>query len=186
MKRSAGVVAVLPTMLLLVCGTACGGGSSAGSGATSDGPDPDRNVIRQGLADVVARAQPGPGDAAEGQCFGNTLMGQTTPQQLQDVGVLDASYRVVEHLPKLPEDLAETWAGAQLRCTDFVERSAQAQEEISHGGLDPEAYADCLRGALSEDELRAAMVDTLTGDWGGADLDRFSAAQGDCAARSPR
>jgi hypothetical protein len=185
-KRSAGAAAVplaaLLTGVLLVCGSAC----DARSDGSSEGPDPDRNAIRQGLADVVARARPGPGEAGEGQCFGNTLMGQTTPEQLQDAGVLDASYRVVDHLPKLPEDLAEVWARAQLRCTDFVERSAQAQEEISHGGIDPEAYADCLRGALSEDQLRAALVDTLTGDWDGADLDRFSAAQGACAARSPR
>jgi hypothetical protein len=181
-KRSAAVAAALLTALVVAGASACDGDGSGGS----DGAEPDRDAIRAGLAAVVARPEPVAGDADEDTCFANTLMGQTTPEQLRDAGVLDASYRVVEHLPKLPEDLAETWAGAQLRCTDFVERSAQAQEEISHGGLDPEAYADCLRGALSEDELRAAMVDTLTGDWGGADLDRFSAAQGDCAARSPR
>jgi hypothetical protein len=180
-KRSAGVVAALLAGLLLACGSACDSGADNDAG----GADPDRDSIRAGLADAVARDQPGPDDAAEGECFASTLTGQTTPQQLQDAGVLDASYRVVEHLPKLPEDLAEVWARAQLRCTDFVERSAQAQEQISHGAVDPEAYADCLRDALTDEQLRAAVVDSLTGDWDGNDLARFSAAQGDCAARSP-
>lgn len=178
MTRPAGPLVALLVGLLLATASACDRGA--------EGPDPDRDAIRQGLVDVVARAHPGPGDAAEGTCFATTLMGQTTPAQLRDAGVLDASYRVVPHLPKLPQGLAETWARAQLRCTDFVARSAQAQAELSHGAIDPEAYAACLHAALTEDQLRAAVVDTLTGDWEGADLGRFSAAQGDCAARSRR
>ncbi|MCW2793728.1 MAG: hypothetical protein JWO76_2826 [Nocardioides sp.] len=190
MTRSAGTTTALPAvpmsvlLPLLLLGLLVGSVTGCDDGA--DGPEPDRGAIRTGLAAAVARAEPAPGDADEGTCFANTLMGQTTPEQLRDAGVLDASYHMVERLPKLPEELAEVWAAAQLRCTDFVGLSAQAQAKLSHGGVDPEAYADCLHAALTDDQLRAALVDTLTGDWDGADLDRFTSAQGTCASRSHR
>jgi hypothetical protein len=177
-------VCALVLALVLASATACDAGS-AGPGP-GPGPRPDADAIRTELADVVARAEPGPGDAEEGACFATTLLEQTTPDQLRDAGVLDASYHVAKDLPKLPEALAETWVDAQFRCTDFVARSAQAQEKISHGNVEPDAYAACLRDTLTDGQLRAAVVDTLTGDWDGADLDRFSTAQGDCAAESRR
>lgn len=176
MKRPVGPLPALLMGLLL--------GSVSGCDGQAVGPEPDRGAIRSGLAAVVTDQSGSPTD--EGTCFANTLMGQATPAQLRDAGVLDASYRVVEHLPSLPEGLAETWARAQLRCTDFVASSAEAQATLSHGAIDPDTYAACLHDALTDDQLVAAMVDTLTGDWKGADLGRFSDAQSECAARSPR
>jgi hypothetical protein len=175
--------------VIRMCGLVVGllmGLSTGCSAGESDGPDPDRDAIRAGLAALVTDDRTDPRDVEDGTCFANALMGQTTPEQLRDAGVLDASYAVKDKLPRVSEDLAETWVLAQFRCVDFVEKSAQAQVAITHGKVDAAAYAACLRAALTDDQLRAAVVDTLTGDWDGADLTRFSAAQRDCGHTSQR
>ena len=98
--------------------------------------------------------------------------------------MLDASYAVVTTLPALPEPMAETWVDAQAGCVDLVDASARAQAKVTHGAIDTEGYAACLRDALSDDELRAAQVATLEGDFGAAAVERFTQAQTSCARES--
>lgn len=192
MTRTSALLLTLPA-LLLVATTGCADGGPAGgsrSGSTGDaagpaaGPDPD--AIRSGLASLVTDGHATSAATADGTCFADALLDRTSPQELRDAGVLDPSYAVVGKVPQLPEALAQAWVTAQFACTDFVEQSARAQAAISHGRVDADAYAACLHGALPAAELRAAVVDTLTGTWDGPALGRFSAAQAACSRQSLR
>jgi hypothetical protein len=168
---------LLVVLALLLPATACSGdGSSTGGGAT---PDPAR--VRAGLTALYAGDHASAADRADGACFARELTSRTTPERLREAGVLDASYDVVDELPVLPRDTAESWAAAQLACADFVEAAARAQERISHGAVDPGRYAACLRHALDDEALRAALVATLTGDLDGPAVRRLTLAQARCA-----
>ncbi len=186
MTRTSALLLALPALLLAATAGCDDGGPAGGPGASSGGPDPDRDTIRSGLSSLVDGGHPTPEERADGTCFADALLDRTTPQALRDAGVLDTSYAVVTKLPRLPEGLAQTWVSAQFACTDFVEQSARAQAEISHGKVDADAYAACLHDALPAEDLRAAVVDTLTGSWDGPALARFSAAQADCSRQSHR
>ena len=69
---------------------------------------------------------------------------------------------------------------AQFACADFVEQSTRALEAHSKGELDPEAYAACLREALTDEELRAAVVASLTGTCEAPEVTALADAQGRC------
>lgn len=173
---------LLAALTLLVTG--CSGPSDDPSSGPSDEASPDAGAIRSGLAGLFAGDHPSGRDTRNGACFAEALMGLTTPADLRDAGVLDASYAVVPEQPPLPRDLAEVWASAQFECTDFVEESARAQVSISHGKVDGEAYAACLRDALTDEDIRDAVVESLIGTFDGAAVDRFSRVQGECARNS--
>ena len=164
-------------LALLLPVTAC----SSHAGSTGGGADPDPARVRAGLAALYAGDHADAADRADGACFARELTSRTTPERLREAGVLDASYDVVDELPVLPRHTAEAWAAAQLACADFVEAAARAQERISHGAVDPERYAACLRAALDDEELREALVATLTGDVDGPDVRRLTRAQARCA-----
>ena len=66
---------------------------------------------------------------------------------------------MVAELPPLPPEVAGKWVDAQFACTDFVEESTRAQEKVTKGRLDSEAYAACLREALTDEQIRDGMVD---------------------------
>lgn len=155
------------------------------AGCTSDDPAPappgDLAAIRADLAALFAGDHPGERESEAGACFAEELTDRVGTERLRDGGVLDASYDVVADVPPLPEDLAADWADAQFACTDFVEESTRAQVKVTKGRIDTDAYAACLRAALTEDEMRAAVVDSLTGDWSGVDLARLGQAQTECA-----
>ncbi len=167
----------VPLVLLLALAVGCSGGGSADKEALSPA---DTDAIRAGLSELVAGDHASARETADATCFAEALLERMTPAELRGAGVLDASYDVVAELPKLSRADAGTWVDAQFSCTDFVEQSARAQEQLSHGKIDRGTYTQCLRVALTEDQLRAAVVDTLTGAWDGPDLARFSAAQADC------
>lgn len=158
------------------------------AGCTAEEPTPaekgDPAAIRADLAALFAGDHPGAAETAAGECFAEELVSRTGTERLRDAGVLDASYDVVDDVPPLPEDLAGDWVDAQFACTDLVEESTRAQVKVTKGRIDTEAYAACLRAALTEDQMRAAVVDSLTGDWSGADLARLGEAQTDCAAEA--
>lgn len=156
----------------------------AGCDDEAPGSTPDPATIRAGLAALYAGDHATAADRRDGDCFAAQLVVRATPQQLRDAGVLDDSWRVVRELPVLPEPLAERWVDAQFACVDFVEQSARAQAQVSHGAVDEEVYAACLRDLVSQDRLRAAVVETLTGAWDGPDVTRLSRAQATCAGRA--
>lgn len=168
----------LAAAVLLLVLTGC-------SGEPRTDPDDDRPAdpaqIRDGLAALYAGDHPGPRETADGDCFARALTESTSPDQLRDDGVLDGSYDVVPELPVLSEEMAQAWADAQFACTDFVEESTRAQVNATEGRIDTEVYDACLRAELTEGELRAAVVDSLTGHWSGAALGKLGRAQTECA-----
>lgn len=158
-----------------------------GAGCDDDeapGAAPDPEAIRAGLAALYAGDHATGQDRRDGACFAGQLVVRATPRQLRDAGVLDDTWRVVPELPVLPEPLAELWVDAQFACVDFVEQSARAQAQVSHGNVDEEVYAACLRDLVSPDRLHAAVVETLTGAWDGPEVTRLSRAQATCAGRT--
>ena len=144
-------------------------------------PPPTPPAIRSGLASLFAGDHPGSRENAEGKCFAEELTSAVSPEQLRSAGVLDESYDVVAEPPPLPEDVAGDWADAQLACADFVEASTRAQVKVTKGDLDGEAYAACLRQKLTDDEIRAAVAASLSGDFDAPEVSDLSAAQSACA-----
>ncbi len=169
---------LLVAVLLLGLSGCSGEGQDS---STSQADAAQQAAIRDGLAAHFAGDHPDARKRDAGACFARSLTERASPDQLRDAGVLDADLDVVQELPTLPEDVAGDWAAAQLDCTDYVEESTRAQVEITKGKVDADEYAACLRAALTEDQMRAALVDTLTGDWGGVDVARLGRAQTDCA-----
>jgi hypothetical protein len=175
-------VSVTGLVISLVLGLGgCQSGGSDTDGGSGEGPTPDPSAIRSGLASLFAGDHPGSRENTEGQCFAEELTAAVSPEQLQAAGVLDASYDVVTEPPPLPEDVAGDWADAQLACSDFVEASTRAQVKVTKGNLDDGAYAACLRQELSDDEIRAAVAASLSGDFGAPQVSTLSAAQSRCA-----
>jgi hypothetical protein len=168
---------VVSLLVLVVVASGC---DDAEPGARQ----PDQRAIRAGLAALYAGDHATVEDRRDGRCFAGQLVVRATPQQLRDGGVLDADWGVVAELPELSAQLAGLWVDAQFACADFVEASARAQLQASHGTIDARVYADCLRDLLSPELLRAAVVGTLTGDWNGADVTRLGKAQQTCAGRA--
>ena len=178
---------VLVTGLVLGLVLALGGCQSADRDAeagSGGGPTPDPAAIRPGLASLFAGDHPGSRENAEGRCFAEELTAAVSPEELRSAGVLDASYDVVADPPPLPADVAGDWADAQLACADFVEASTRAQVKVTKGDIDGEAYAACLRQRLTEEEIRAAIAASLSGDFDAAEVSALSAAQSACAKRA--
>ena len=172
--------------LLLSCllgAVLVGCSSSPGEEPSAPTPTADEAALAEGLAAMYAGDNPDPDDLTEGDCFADALLASTSPEMLRDAGLVDASYAVVTEIPTLEEDLAGPVADAQLGCTDFVEDSTAAQVAITKGGLDREAYAECLAGALDADTMRASVVASLMGEWGDPAIERLSTAQTTCARR---
>ena len=137
----------------------------AGCSSAEEGVD-EADELAEGLAAMYAGDHPDPDDVAEGDCFADALLAATTPEQLRDGGLVDASYVVVTEIPALPEDLAGTVADAQLACTDFVEDSTAAQVSITKGRLDARGVRGLPArhpGRRSDPGQRHRVVDGLVG-----------------------
>lgn len=147
-------------------------------------PTPDPAEIRAALADLFAGDHPGTRETTEGDCFAEKLTGAVSPQGLRSAGVLDASYDVVTDPPPLPEDVAGEWADAQLTCSDFVAASTRAQVKVTHGDLDGQVYASCLRARMTPARIRTAVVSSLMGDFDDQAVADLSEAQTACAQRA--
>ena len=152
-------------------------------GGDDAGSEPDRTKVDEGLAALYAGDHPSEEDAAAGECFAHELS-DVSADQLREAGVVDGSGEVVADLPPLDQELAETWVDAQLGCVDFVEASTRAQERITQGRIDAEAYARCLRGELSDDYLRRALVATVRSAFDDPAVNELAQAQDTCAAEA--
>jgi hypothetical protein len=172
----------LPTVAVVLSGAlALAACSDDGSG---DGPE--RRAIDEGLASLYAGDHAGAEDAAAGRCFADELS-DVSADRLQEAGVLDGSGEVVSDLPPLDRELAETWVDAQLACADFVDASARAQQRATKGRIDAEAYAECLRDELSEEQVRDALVATMQADFDDPAVATLAAAQDACSrATTPK
>ena len=167
-------------VIVMLAATGCSG-DEAPEGAADERP---RQVTLDGLASLYAGDHPGEDQTADGRCFAEELTDRVSFDRLREAGVVDEDGAVVVDVPSLPEDLARDWVDAQFACVDVVEQSAEAQRRLSKGKVDVEAYAACLREALPEDELKAAIVEALTGELDGEALAAFSDAQGACRRES--
>ena len=170
----------VPALLLVLAGLV---GLAACSGDDDSGSDPDRATVDRGLAELYAGDHPTEDDTAAGTCFAEHLEDVST-DTLRDAGVVDASGAVVADLPQLDKDLANAWVDAQLACTDFVEASTRAQEKVTKGAIDDQAYAECLADALTDDQVRAALVATVSGSFDDPAVDRLARAQDTCAGQA--
>jgi hypothetical protein len=175
-RALAAVVLLVPVAALAGCSGDDGTGDASSDAAVTR--------ARDGLAALFAGDHPEARQQAAARCFAEELTRTTSLDALQAAGVLDSSYDVEAEAPVLREDVAQAWADAQFACTDFVEESTRAQQAATKGRIEDAPYADCLRSQLTEAEMKAAVVDSLTGDWQGADLLRLGRAQSDCAQQS--
>ncbi len=171
---------MLRRVLVLIALAAFSGCSSAAEPPS----DYDAKVVRDGLAALFAGDHPTQDATEVGTCFADAFTDATTPEELRAAGVLDEQFDVVAELPSLPPGLAAAWVEAQFACTDFVEESTRAQQKVTKGRIDAEAYAACLREALTDEQIREGTIDALTGDWRGAALAALGRAQTDCATEA--
>jgi hypothetical protein len=175
---------LLPALLLL----GCSGGDDEPPG-TEFGPAPsmeesypgfDLEAARKSLVTLWVGDDATPATLKAGRCFATMLVSNSSPEELRDAGILDASYAVVAQLPSFDREGAELWVDAQFACVDFVAESARAQVAATKGKVDRAAYETCLRDALSEDQLREAAIESVMGDLGGEAVTAFSQAQLAC------
>lgn len=162
------------------------GGCQSEDAEPAAGPTPDAVEIRATLAALFAGDHPGTRETTEGDCFARKLTEAVSPQELRSAGVLDDSYDVVTEPPPLPAAVAGEWADAQLTCSDFVEASTRAQVKVTHGDLDGQAYATCLRARMAPTRIRAAVVSSLMGDFDDPAVADLSEAQTACAQHAKR
>ena len=168
-------------LLLATTLSGCDGGSTpAGRPSFSF----DAASAHDDLAALYAGDHPSKRDLRDGDCFATRFLHATTPSQLESAGVVDHRGRVVDQLPPLDLPTARAWADAQFACVDFVTASTRSVSLAlgQHGHVDPAAYADCLRAALTEDQMKAAVVASLRGRLEDAAVSRLARAQVRCAS----
>ncbi|MBS44628.1 MAG: hypothetical protein CMH83_15975 [Nocardioides sp.] len=185
--------ALLTGAVLALGATACSGdGGTDGSGdapssdasasATSDDGAGGEDSLRDAIADLYNGPDPdATGDPAEGECFADELIDRLGEDGLVEAGIAEEGGGVVDRPAALDEPTAEAWADATLACSDFYETSAAALQAQSPKDLDEPAYADCLRDAVTEDDVRAALVASLTGALDDPAVTTLSRAQATCA-----
>ncbi|WP_107774029.1 hypothetical protein [Nocardioides sediminis] len=145
-----------------------------------------RAEVRSALVSLYAANAAGDdsGDDRDAECFADGVLERVTPAQLRDGGVLDASYEPRAEIATLDRTVAEAWTAAQMSCTDFVEESTRAQEALTKGRLDADAYATCLEGRLDEATIHDASVSTLMARWDDPAVGEMSVAQSECSVLS--
>lgn len=151
---------------------------------TATDPAASPAKVRPALVDLYAGDHASGDDTEAAECFADSLLEQVAPEDLRDGGVLDADYRPRAEPVALEEPVAVAWTEAQMSCTDFVAESTEAQEALTKGDLDAEAYAECLDGRLPAATIREASVSTLMGRLTDPAVTELSRAQSECAALS--
>jgi hypothetical protein len=150
----------------------------------SDAEGPDRAQVEEGIADLYAGDHATDQDREAGACFAEELLDRAGVDRLRSAGIIADTGEVVEELPAFDAETAELWVDAQFACVDYVEESTRALLDQTKGKLDRETYAECLREALTEDQLRAAVAATLTGAWDAPEVTALANAQADCQQRA--
>jgi hypothetical protein len=175
----------LAALVLLVATVPALSGCTADAEAdTLTDPAASQVEVRPALVELYAGDRASGDDTDAAECFADALLEQVTPEDLRDGGVLDADYAPRAEPAALEEPVAVAWTEAQMACTDFVAESTEAQEALTKGDLDTEAYAECLHGRLPEATIRDASVSTLMGRLADPSVAELSRAQSECAALS--
>ena len=154
-------------------------------GCSDDEPkrnDASTEAVEDGIADLYAGDHATEEDSEVGACFASELVDRAGIDGLRDAGIVTDSGDVASELPGFSQETARLWVEAQFACTDYIEESTRALVTQSNGKIDPEAYAACLRDAITDDELREAVVASLTGAWETPEVNRLADAQASCSA----
>lgn len=187
-RALSSLVAVAATLLLCVGASGCSsddgpaGSPTTPSTPTATGSTGSTAERTEALAALYADDSTSPEDVVEARCFAEAFQQRLDQDALSAAGILGPDGAVVDVLPVFDEATAGAWVDAQLSCVDYVEASTRAMTTQSRGGLDAEAYATCLRAALSDEEVRAALVQTLSGGFDSPEVATLAQAQADCAA----
>jgi hypothetical protein len=154
------------------------------SGDQPERKDASTEAVEDGIADLYAGDHATEEDSEAGECFASELVDRAGIDGLRDAGIVTDSGEVATELPGFEEETARLWVEAQFACTDYIEESTRALVAQSQGRLDPEAYAHCLREAITDDELREAVVASLTGAWETPEVNKLADAQAQCSSSS--
>ncbi len=176
--------AALVVVLSVALG-ACAGDTDPGLQPTppsetgpSAAPDTARTAA---LAKLYIGKSVEPLDRREGRCFARALEQRLDEDALIEAGLIGPG-GVVTRTPVFDKDTAGVWVDAQLSCVDYVDASTRALLTQTRGDLDPEAYATCLRTTLTEGEIRAALVETLSNGFDSPEVAALAEAQSTCSS----
>ena len=98
--------------------------------------------------------------------------------------VLTPAGRVPDPLPPFSKPLAESWTDGVFACTDFADSIVQAQVELSHGKVAAQPFRKCLDAGLTNPQLRAAYLATLTQEFDDPSLTRLQQATKACVLQA--
>lgn len=172
-------MALCAALLLVGCSDG-DGGSDESDPKPSPTATPDRAAVVDGLAALYAGDHPRKSDAEAGACFAEELVDRAGYDRLTAAGILTDAGEVVAELPTFDEETAGLWVDAQFACVDYVEQSTEALAAQTKGRLDREVYAACLRDAITDQEIRDAVVASLMGAFDSPEVVALSDAQVEC------
>ena len=125
------------------------------------------------------------GDTEAGECFADALLERLDPEALVEAGVLDVEGAAAPDQPRLDPETAAAGPTPSSRCSGPPSRkSTRALTAQTKGKLDARTYARCLDSALTEQELRDAVEQSLQGRFDDAAVTRLSRAQRTCVTKS--
>lgn len=180
--RVTQVLAAVPAaaaIALVLMGCSGDGDDEPGAGATA----PTAAEVRPALV-ALWTGTDADADTATGECFADALLEQVDPADLVEAGVLDVDGAAAPDQPRLDPGTAAAWVEAQFACSDFVEESTRALTAQTKGKLDARVYEACLRDALTEEEFRDAVEQSLQGRFDDPAVTALSRAQRTCATES--
>ncbi len=157
------------------------------TGCESDGIDQDPDPVPPsaevlaGLAALYAGTDPSEAEVREAACFADALAERLSVEELKAAELVQDDGTVTTAAPMLDVDTATAWVDAQASCVPFAEVSTRALAVQSKGKLDEAAYRACFEGAITDDELRTALIATLTGGFSSPEVAVLSEAQATCA-----
>lgn len=182
MRRCA--LAAVALVGLTIAMSACDSDETPGPGPTPTSEaaaEPASDAVRTGVVALYTADDASEDQLVEAGCFADELLERLDLAELRDAGIVQDDGQVVPVLPVLDVPTAEEWVAAQGECADFVTVSTRAVVVQSKGKADAKVYETCLRGALSPEQLDAAIVDTLTGHFDSAEVQALSGAQAECS-----
>jgi hypothetical protein len=182
--RVTQVLTVLAAGALALAVTGCSGDDDEPGDA--DATAPTAATVRPALVALWTGNDAAAGDdaTATGECFADALLERVDPADLVDAGVLDVGGAAAPDQPHLDAETARAWVDAQFACSDFVAESTRALTAQTKGKLDARAYETCLRDALSDEQLRAAVEQSLQGAFDDPAVTRLARAQRTCATQA--
>ncbi len=154
---------------------------SAAEPSADSSVDASADVAR-GLEQLYAGNSALPQDRGEAACFADELHRRLSDQDLVDAGILQPDGSATDALPVFDETTAAAWVDAQLACVGFIEASTRALLTQTRGAIDADAYATCLRTALTDGQIRAALVQTLSGGFDSPEVALLADAQAGCTS----